>query len=74
MAKYGVYMMNVVSTIVKVEADSEDEAIEKAFEEGAPGLMFLDYTYPDEGDWESPSTLFPGVNQPEDDVYLIEED
>lgn len=65
MARYAVTMMNVVSTTVDVEADSSEEAADKALMDGVPGLMFLDHTYPDEGDWY--------VEDEEFDVRLVEE-
>lgn len=71
MAKYIVYAQQVVSTSVEVEADSPGEAIEAVFLNGFPHLMFGDHTYPDEGEWGSPSELFPKFNKPEDDVQLI---
>ena len=51
MSTYEVPMICTVSTVVKVEADDYESAIEAAYEQGVPGLMFLDHTYPDEGDW-----------------------
>lgn len=74
MAKYRVYMQQVVGTSVVVEADDPTSAIEAAFEKGVPGLMFLDNSYPDEGEWMSPSEMAPDMLKPEDDVELIEED
>lgn len=52
MATYTLYATNTVSTVVGIEADSLEEAIDEAYIQGFPGLMFLDHTYPDVGDWE----------------------
>ena len=71
MAKFHVFMTAVVSTTVEVEAEDREEAIEKAYEKGTPGLMFLDHTYPDEGDWMIPSEMFPEYNNPEFDVIEL---
>lgn len=49
---YNLYVTNTVSTAVDIEADSLEEAIEEFYIKGLPGLMFLDHTYPDEGEWE----------------------
>ena len=54
MAKYRVPLSAVVITYIDVEADTKEEAIETAYERGAPGLMNLDHTYPDVSDWEVP--------------------
>lgn len=51
MAEYVLYATMTISTASTVEADSLEEAIEKRYEEGWPGVMFLDHTYPDIGDW-----------------------
>ncbi len=52
MSRYRVYMVNTVSTSVIVDAETEEEAIEKAADEGLPGLMMLDHRYPDDSGWE----------------------
>lgn len=49
---YNLYVTNTVSAAVEIEADSLEEAIEEFYNEGLPGLMFLDHRYPDEGEWE----------------------
>lgn len=72
MARYLVHMAQVVHATKEVEAPDPDGAIEKAFLEGLPHLMFGDHTYPDEGEWCSPSELFPDINRPEDDYTLLE--
>jgi hypothetical protein len=49
---FRVYPYITVSTTVEIDAEDENEAIEKVLYEGLPGLMFLDHTFPDEGDWQ----------------------
>lgn len=73
MSKFIVYLAAVVSTSVEVEADSGEEAIEEAIYQGVPGLMFLDHTYPDVGDWTTPSEMYPEWNKPEDDYMEVPE-
>lgn len=71
MAKYEVYLAAVVSTVIEVEADSGDEAVEIALEGDlpyAPG--FADYEF---GEWGTNSDLFPQWSKPEDDYRLVEE-
>ena len=55
MAKFQVPMEATVSSYVTVEADSKEEAIAEAYQEGVPGLMHLNHTYPDVSDWEVPA-------------------
>ncbi len=50
--KYRVFLETTVGHYLDVEADSPEEAEEDALLEGLPGLMFLDHTYPDEGEWD----------------------
>jgi len=52
MSTYNVPLVAVVTHYVKVEADDWEAAIDAAFDEGTPGLMNLDHTYPDVSDWE----------------------
>lgn len=52
MNKYRVYVQQVVSHYIDVEADNREDAAEQAMYEGLPGLMFLDHRYPDEGMWD----------------------
>lgn len=54
MAEYKVPLETTATVYVTVEAESREAAIEAAGLEGAPGLMCLDHTYPDAGDWEVP--------------------
>ncbi len=71
MSKYRVYIQTVASAYVEVEAEDGYSAVEKAFEEGnfpyAPG--FADYEF---GEWTTPSELFPGTANPEDDYEEID--
>lgn len=73
MGRYRVYMQQVVGRAVEVEADDGEEAVEKASAAGQPKLMFVDHTFPDEGEWVTASELFPETNKPEEDWELIEE-
>ena len=52
MTKYRIYATQSVSTVVEVEAEDFDAAVEKFYTQGMPSLMFVNHTYPDEGDWE----------------------
>jgi hypothetical protein len=54
MAEFKIPMEATVSNWVTVEADTFEEAVEEAHMQGLPGLMHLDHTYPDVGDWEVP--------------------
>ena len=72
MAKYRVFLNAVVSTTVEVEAEDGDAAVEEALADGLPGLMFLNHTYPDVGEWTTPSDLFPEYAKPEDDYEKVE--
>ena len=54
MTTYHVPLETTVTSYVKVEAESLEEAVEKASAQGHPGLMNLDHTYPDTGEWEVP--------------------
>lgn len=66
MARYQVNLSTYASASVEVEADSEEEAIEKAFDE-AP---YSCHQCPEIGDWMLPSDL-PG-GSPSGDVYLLD--
>ncbi len=50
--KYTLYVSEIISTAVDIEAETLDDAIEQFYNEGMPGVMFLDHRYPDEGEWE----------------------
>lgn len=54
MSTYEVPFEATVSSFVTVEANNKEEAIEKAYDKGVPGLMHLNHTYPDVSDWEVP--------------------
>jgi hypothetical protein len=69
MPTYRVVLYTTVSSYVEVEADDEDTAIDRALEEGLPGLMFLDHTYPDTVEWDVAVDL---DGSPE--VYRVEKD
>lgn len=69
MAKYRVYLVTVAETVIEVEAEDGDQAVELAFQQDlpyAPG--FADYEF---GDWTTSSELFQ--TKPENDYELIEE-
>lgn len=51
MAKYRVYLEAVASISVEVEAEDEDDAIEKAFDE----TPSQGWDWPDMGDWYFPA-------------------
>lgn len=55
-----------ISTYVKVEADSLQEAVEEAYAQGVEGVMHLDHTYPDVGEWDVPEWFYE--ENPELDV------
>lgn len=67
MAKYRAYLVTEASANVEVEADSEEEAIEKAFEE-AP---YACHQCPEIGDWAMLSEMYPDRFKAEDDVEKI---
>lgn len=52
MNKYRVYVEQVVSSYIDVEAENREDAADAALDEGLPGLMFLDHRYPDECGWD----------------------
>lgn len=52
MKTYTLYVSETVSTAVEIEAESLEDAITEFYQEGLPGLMFLNHEYPDEGEWE----------------------
>lgn len=58
MAEFEIPFEAHVSSYVKVEADSLEEAVEKAYIQGLPGLMHLDHTYPDVSEWEVPEWFY----------------
>lgn len=70
MPKYRVYIDAVASTMVEVEAEDENEAIELALEQAPSNNATTNF---DLGEWSTPSDLFPEHNKPEDDYELIED-
>lgn len=52
MKKFGVIVEQTISTVRYVEAEDEDQAVDEVMEEGFPGVMFLDNSYPEEDGWE----------------------
>lgn len=61
MPKYAVDLMSTLTTTITVEADSEDDAIEKAFDsEAMPGSICAQCTgwgqkfSIDQGEWDTP--------------------
>lgn len=66
MNKYRVYVQQVVSSYIDVEAENREDAADAALDEGLPGLMFLDHRYPDEGEWQV--SEYGG----EEDIELLE--
>lgn len=68
MAKYQVSLYNVAQFFVEVEADSEEEAIDLAFDEAPGENITMGF---DLGDWALPSEMFPSSYKAEDDVKEI---
>lgn len=69
MEKYRVYLVTEASASVTVEADSEEEAIEKAFE-NAP---YSCHQCPEIGDWTLLSEMYPEQFKSSDDIEKIED-
>jgi hypothetical protein len=68
--KFRVYLVTTASTVVEVEAEDGEEAIEKAFETPLPyAPAFAGF---DLGDWTLPSELMPEFNKPEDDYEEVQ--
>ena len=66
MPKYDVYLVAVASTVVEVEAEDKEAAIEAAYQQGLPYAGYgSDFEL---GEWELASDLFPGVNSSDNDV------
>lgn len=51
-------MEALVTSWVTVEADNADDAAQEAFMSGTPGLMHLDHTYPDVGEYDIPDWFY----------------
>jgi hypothetical protein len=58
MPKWSVPMEAMVTSWVTVEAETADDAAEKAFAEGVHGLMHLDHTYPEVGEYDIPDWFY----------------
>ena len=67
MGTYRVYLVTEASASVEVEADSEEEAVERAFEE-AP---YTCHQCPEIGDWALLSETYPERFKMGDDVEKI---
>lgn len=69
MARYRVYLQTIASTVIEVEAEDGDEAVEKAFEQELPyAPAFADYEF---SEWQTASDMFPQSAKPEDDYKLM---
>jgi len=72
MSRYRVYLVAVAETVIEVEAEDGDEAVDTAIAGGDfpyfPGGMSGDI-----GEWNTLSEIFPDRNKPENDWELIEE-
>ena len=69
MGKFKVYLVTVASTVVEVEAEDGERAVEAAHEADLPYAgAFDNYEF---GDWTTASELFPKSNKPEDDYEEI---
>jgi hypothetical protein len=51
-------MEALVTSWVEVEADNPEDAAEETYMQGVPGLMHLDHTYPDVGEYEIPDWFY----------------
>jgi hypothetical protein len=69
--KYRVYMFTTASTTVEVEADTQSEAIDAAFESSLPyAPAFSGF---DLGEWSLGSEMYPETYKLEDDAELVDE-
>lgn len=69
MSKFLVYLVTTASTVVEVEAEDGEDAVEKAFSTELPyASAFAGYEL---GDWTTPSELFPKQCPPEDDYEEV---
>lgn len=66
--KYRVNFLAVASYTVEVDAEDEQDAIDKAYDH----LPSRAWDWPEMGDWTLPSDLFPSINTAEDDVEQVE--
>lgn len=56
MPRYRVYPYMTISTVREVDADSPSDAIDEALQD-IGSVMFLDHTFPDEGEWDADEAL-----------------
>lgn len=68
MAKYSVTLYTTASVVIDVEADDVESAVEAAYE----NTPSQGWDWPDMGDWQTASEMFPGDFKPEDDAELSE--
>lgn len=52
MPRYRVYLTKPIHCSVDVDADDPDSAVDEALLNAPGSVMFLDHTYPDEGEWD----------------------
>lgn len=72
MPKYRVYLQTIASTVVEVEAEDGERAIELAFDQDLPcPPAFARYEF---GDWQTASDMFPQWSKPEDDYEEVSDD
>lgn len=70
MPKFKVYLQTIASTVIEVEAEDGEQAIELAFEEDLPyAPAFADYEF--SGEWMTASDMFPGFAKPENDYAEV---
>ena len=77
MTSYSIPFTQVVTGHLTVEADTLDEAVQKAEMEGLPGLMFLNHDYPDEAGWTGGWEIDKQAlidNYPGEDLYAEEDE
>ena len=59
MPKYRVAIEATVSTVVEVEAENPEEAIDLAIEEGPSDLIDVHNNYMDVGEWDASESVEP---------------
>jgi len=69
MSIYRVNMVAVASTSIEVEAETEDEAFEMAFDQAPSANVTMDF---DLGDWTTSGELCPEHSKPEDDIEKVD--
>jgi hypothetical protein len=71
MPKFKVYLVTTASTVVEVEAEDGEQAIELAFEGELPyAPAFADYEF---GEWTTASEMFPDHTNPDNDYEEIDD-